>query len=129
MLTEITAEQRQEMQIKAALKREADKKFAKENLRNDFADIHNWRRMASTYKIRLPSWYVRNTRTIRRAGKQLGLTGTWVTEATGHSSLQSLMDDNPAWPSYAFIGLMLETVHEAKGQALVEVDELIAELI
>lgn len=115
MLSDISPEQRAEMQRKAAAKREEDKKFAAQNLRNDFSDKLQWRRLASAYKVRLPSWYVRNTRSIRRAAKTLGFDGCWVTDQTGHASLRELMESNPTWPSYAFIGLMLESAHERDG--------------
>lgn len=124
MLTTLTAVQRLEMQAKAAEKRELDKAFAEKHLRNDFTDIHSWRRLAAKYGVRMPSWYVRNTRTIRRALRTVGLDGSWVTEVTGHVSLKDLMDANPSWPSYAFIGLVLESAHERDGQEdLPEVDD------
>lgn len=115
MLTELTQEQREEFLKMAAEKRENDKEYARKHLRNDFADKGKWKQMASRYGVRLPSWYVRNTRTIRRAAKILGLDGTWVQESTGHYSLKELFEANPQWPSYAIIGLMLETAHEKAG--------------
>lgn len=124
MLADLTPEQRQEMRQKAAEKREYDKAWARENLRDDFADRPFWRRLASKYGIRLPSWYVRNTRSIRRALRLLKLDGTWTRDQTGALSLKDLMDANPSWPSYAFIGLILETVYENDGRGdLPELDE------
>ncbi len=124
MLPEITADQRQEMQRKAAEKREADQEFARLNLRNDFADANHWRRLASKYGLRLPSWYVRNTRSIRRALRLLGFDGSWVRDNTGAVSLKEWMELNWSWPSYAFIGLILESAHERDGQGeLPELDD------
>ena len=50
-LLDITPEQREIYRQKAAAKREADKVFALEHLRNDFADKNHWRRLASHYGV------------------------------------------------------------------------------
>lgn len=119
----ITPEQREIYRQKAAAKREADKAFALEHLRNDFADKNHWRRLASHYGVILPSWYVRTTKQIRRVLNHTGLSGSWVHEATGFSSVSEWMERNPDWPTYAFVGLVLEAAHERDNFAELPVEE------
>lgn len=114
-LPEITKEQREMYLEQARETKRLAEEYARANLRNDFPDINHWRRLASHYGIRLPLWYDRSTKAIRRALTKLGFTGEWVPEVTGFSSLKELMDANPSWPSYAFVGLVLESAHERDG--------------
>lgn len=73
----------------------------------------------------MPAWYNRTTRVIRRAMKALGYDGSWVKEHTGFTSLKELMDANPSWPSYAFVGLLLEAAHERdKFADIADIDDL-----
>lgn len=121
-LPEMTAEQRELYRQQAAEKRRKAQVYARENLNNDFADDAHWRRLASQYGIRLPVWYDRSSRAIRRAMKALGLDGSWVHEVIGFGSLRDFMDANPRWPSYAFVGLALEYAHERDGSPQLNTD-------
>lgn len=119
-LAEITPEMRQEYLRRAAEARQKAKDYAIEHLRNDFPDKNHWRKLASHYGITMPSWYNRTTRVIRRAMKVLGYDGSWVKDNTGHISLKELMEANPSWPSYAFVGLLLESAHARDNFAEIE---------
>lgn len=116
-LPEMTPEQREAYRQRARETQRRAQEYAAKHLQDDFADKNHWRALASKYGLRLPPWYDRSTRTIRRALRKLGFDGTWVADTTGFNSLRELMNANPSWPSYAFVGLVLESAHERDGFA------------
>lgn len=90
----------------AVLKREAV------DLRQDFADAPHWRGLATERGVRLPAWYVPGTdaRPIRRAARQLGITGAELDSVFGVRTCTALAELNPKYPAWAVIGLLLESV-------------------
>lgn len=126
----MTDEQRELYRQQAEETRRKARDYAEKNLRDDFPDKNHWKRLASHYGMRLPLWYDRSTRAIRRALNRLGYDGNWVPDVTGFSSLKELMGANPTWPSYAFVGVVLESAHERDNYAVLaepedDLDDLI----
>lgn len=109
-ILQITPEDRLKFQAQAALTKEANKKWAEENLRNDFADEKLWRSLSQQYSVRLPQWHVPSTETkyIKRALKKLNLDSSWWTDQTGCDNFKEFSDLNTEYPAYACIGLVLE---------------------
>lgn len=107
---QMTPEDRLKFQAQAALTKEANKKWAEENLRNDFADENHWRMLSQEYSVRLPQWYIPCTETkyLKRALKKLNLDSSWWTDQTGCSNFKEFSDMNPKYPAYACVGIILE---------------------
>lgn len=79
-------------------------------LRQGFADRRHWQRLASQFKVRMPPEYIpcSELRFARRAIRKTGLDYvTWFDEA-----LREFPKNNPTWPAYALIGLILEAAAE-----------------
>lgn len=114
-LTDITEAQRAELLEKARIAREERKALFQSQahlLKNDFMDKPHWRRLCSKYGVRMPADYVPGTelRLVRKAMRKAGVSPEKVREAFG--DLKALQRDNPDWPAYALIGLVLELVEE-----------------
>jgi hypothetical protein len=108
-LKDITPEQRAQMQEKARIARDK-KKEAGKNLRQDFSDEKFWRQTASDLGFRLPMSYVpaSETKHLKRAMKKLGVDPKEWLEAEGFSRLTTFGNENPDWPAWAHVGLLLE---------------------
>lgn len=78
-------------------------------LKQDFADKPHWRRLASSHGVRMPADYVPGTelRLVRKAMRKAGVTPDAVREAFG-GDVKKLQRENPTWPAFALIGLILE---------------------
>lgn len=111
-LKAITAEQRKEMQEKAAASRLAKKERAESlGIRQDFGgDEIRWRKMASDVGFRLaPTTSLSDeTKYIKRLLKHLGKEWSWYQENSGYLKAKDFYNDNPTWPAYALQGLILE---------------------
>jgi hypothetical protein len=79
-------------------------------LRQGFADRRHWQRLASQFKVRMPPEYIpcSELRFARRAIRKTGLDYVaWFDEA-----LREFPKNNPTWPAYALIGIILEAAAE-----------------
>lgn len=108
----MTLEQREQ----AKLKRIADQKWAKENLKDNFLDEPVWRSLGSDYSIRFPQRHVPGTelKYLKRTCKKLGLEISTFLESTGFSTLKQFAEVNNTFPSWALVGLILEFHHDHK---------------
>lgn len=124
-LSKITAEDMQQMRIKAKETKEAKKLWAEEHLIQDFGDdeVH-WRTLASKAGIRMPAKYVPSSdvKYMKRALKKLNIEPKEWLEVEGYKTLKGFSDDNPTWPMYSWIGLLLEHIDEIKPNELDRVD-------
>jgi hypothetical protein len=104
--TPMSQEQREEVR----LKRIADQEWAKDNLKDDFADEPVWRALGSEYSVRFPQRHVPGTelKYLKRTCKKLGLEISAFLESTGFSTLKQFAEANKTYPSWAFVGLILE---------------------
>lgn len=91
-------------------KREAAQSWAKENLRDDFADEAFWRSLGSDKGIRMPQRHVPGSeiKHLKRACKKLNIEVSSFLESTGFANLKQLAAVNKTWPSWALVGLILE---------------------
>lgn len=106
----------QEQREAVRLKRLADQKWAKANLKDDFADEPVWRTLGSEYGVRFPQRHVPATelKYLKRTCKKLGLEINTFLESTGFTTLKQLVSANKTYPSWAFVGLILEFYHDHK---------------
>lgn len=98
------------------LKRIADQEWAATHLKNDFADEPVWRSLGSEYGVRFPQRHVPATelKYLKRTCKKLGLEISTFLESTGFTTLKQLVSANKTYPSWAFVGLILEFHHDHK---------------
>lgn len=110
--TPMTEQQREEVR----LKRITDQEWAKENLKDNFADEPVWRSLGSDYSVRFPQRHVPGTelKYLKRACKKLGLEISTFLESTGFSTLKQFAQANKTYPSWALVGLILEFHHDHK---------------
>lgn len=110
--TPMTDEQRQLIKEK----REAAQLWAKENLRDDFADESFWRSLGSDKGIRMPQRHVPGSeiKHLKRACKKLNIEVSDFLESTGFANLKQLVAVNKTWPSWALVGLILEYENDIK---------------
>lgn len=111
-LSDITEAQRAELLEKARIAREERKALFQSQahlLKQDFADKNHWKRLASQYGVRMPADYVPGTelRLVRKAMKKAGVTPDQVRDTFG-GDVKKLQRENPSWPAFALIGLILE---------------------
>ena len=106
----------QEQREAVRLKRIADQEWAKANLKDDFADESVWRALGSEYSVRFPQRHVPGTelKYLKRTCKKLGLEISTFLESTGFTTLKQLVSANKTYPSWAFVGLILEFYHDHK---------------
>jgi len=106
----------EEQREAARLKRVADQEWAKANLKDNFADEPVWRALGSEYGVRLPQRHVPATelKYLKRTCKKLGLEISTFLESTGFTTLKQLVSANKTYPSWAFVGLILEFYHDHK---------------
>ena len=111
-----TPEEMEEIRLKGVEARRKKAEWAKEHLRNDFADHPLWRELAKKYDVKLPLYYEPNTETkyLHRVFKKTGTCYKEYLEACGATSLKQLASMNPTYPAYAEVGLLLEWVDENK---------------
>lgn len=85
------------------------------DLKRDFSDAGYWRKLAAYYGVRLPPWYVPGSelKYLRRAVAQTGLTQEMLRDGFG-GGVRLLQQNNPNWPAFALVGLLLELA-EANG--------------
>lgn len=109
-LPNFSDEERAAMTAKATETREANKAWAKENLRDNYADFPVWLELSKKYDCRLPHWYTpaSETKYVKRTLKKLNLTNEWWLNETGCSSYKDFIDINPDAPAYLMVGLILE---------------------
>ena len=93
-----------------------------DKLKTDFSDNGYWHRAARHYGVRMPGHHVPGTYIppIRQAMKRMGLMkpGEAFTKAfreTMDESYQTFVANNPGWPAFAIIGLLLECALERDG--------------
>lgn len=108
----MTEEQRQVVKEN----REAAQLWAKENLKDDFADEPVWRSLGSEYSVRFPQRHVPGTelKYLKRTCKKLGIEISSFLESTGFSTLKQFAEANKTYPSWALVGLILEFYHDNK---------------
>lgn len=116
-LSNLTEEQRAENIAKAQAAR-IEKRAAGASLKNDFKDENHWRELASKYGIRLPASYLpcSETKHVKRALKALGAEQSEYLEYNDEKSLRVFAENNPDWPAYAAVGVMLEWWDEKNGK-------------
>lgn len=110
--TPMTEEQR----IRVKEKRTEQKEWASTHLRDNFADEPVWRALGSEYSVRFPQRHVPGTelKYLKRTCKKLGLEISTFLESTGFTTLKQLVSANKTYPSWAFVGLILEFYHDHK---------------
>lgn len=103
-LASITPEEREAIQAKSKAAMAEKKAWAKEHLRNDFADNPLWRELAKKYDVKLPPYYEPNTETkyLHRVFKKTGTCCKEYLEACGATTLKQLASMNPAYPAFGF---------------------------
>ncbi|MNL54069.1 hypothetical protein D3C87_1773690 [compost metagenome] len=108
----MSEEQREEVR----LKRIAAQEWAKTNLKDDFDDEPVWRALGSEYGVRFPQRHVPATelKYLKRTCKKLGMEISTFLESTGFTTLKQLVSANKTYPSWAFVGLILEFHHDHK---------------
>ena len=108
----MSEEQREAVRIK----RLVDQEWAKNNLKDDFADEPVWRALGSEYGVRFPQRHVPATelKYLKRTCKKLTLEISTFLESTGFTTLKQLVSANKTYPSWAFVGLILEFYHDTK---------------
>lgn len=96
--------------------REAAQLWAKENLKDAFADEAVWRSLGSEYSVRFPQRHVPGTelKYLKRTCKKLGIEISSFLESTGFSTLKQFAETNKTYPSWALVGLILEFHHDHK---------------
>lgn len=110
-LTRMTDEDR----TNAAIKREAAKAWAEQNLLQELADENYWRTTASDYGVRMPLRHAPpEGKYLKRAAKKLGVDIQDFVKSTGFITLKQFTTANSKWPAYALVGLLLEYHHENK---------------
>lgn len=110
-LSKITAEDMQQMRIKAKETKDAKKLWAEQNLIQCFGDDEvEWRTLASKAGIRMPAKYVPSSdvKYMKRTLKKLNIDPKEWLEVEGYTTLKGFSNDNPMWPMYGWIGLLLE---------------------
>lgn len=112
-----TEEQRAENLVKAQQAR-IEKKAAGEHLKQDFADENHWRDLASKYGVRLPASYLpcSETKHVKRALRTIGASQAEFLEYHDEKNLKVFALDNPDWPAWAAVGVMLEWWDEKNGK-------------
>lgn len=103
---------------KAAEKREAWKAQA-HLLIPKFLDEPHWARLASKFGIRMPPAYIPAIDGLRYARKAIKKTGIDFVALNGFG-LKAWCLNNPQWPAYALVGLILEDGAELQGMAVPE---------
>lgn len=93
-----------------------------DNLKTDFADKGYWHRAARHYGVTMPGHHVPGTYIppIRKAMKKMGLLkpGEAFSKAfreTIDEEYRTFIANNPDWPAFAIIGLLLECALERDG--------------
>ena len=108
--------------VEARRRRRAEFNANAHNLKTDFADKGYWHRAARHYGVIMPGHHVPGTYIppIRKAMKKMGLlkTGEGFTKAfreTIDEDYRTFVANNPDWPAFAIIGLLLECALERDG--------------
>lgn len=93
-----------------------------DKLKTDFSDKNYWHRAARYYGVSMPGHHVPGTYIppIRKAMKKMGLLkpGEGFTKAfreTIDEEYRAFVANNPDWPAFAIIGLLLECALERDG--------------
>ena len=109
-----TSEEREAMREKAAATKAA-KKLAGQHLKQDFLDEPKWREMASDIGFRLPQSHIpcSETKYLKRLLNVCSIDPRDWLAGEGYSSLREFSLDNPDWPAYAHLGLVLEQHFES----------------
>lgn len=112
-LSNITDEQRQEMQRKAAEKKAAKQQWAKDNLKLEWDDKKHWQELASKHGFRLPVYYEpAKSKFVNRFLKHFDLSQEWYQDVTGYSNGNQEAKANPNMPAFCQVGLLLEALDE-----------------
>lgn len=79
-------------------------------LRQDFADRGYWLKLAASFGVRMPNTNApgTETRALRKAMRKCGVTGADLLAVFGNANPAHLAADNPTWPAWALVGLILE---------------------
>lgn len=118
MLGDMTQEERVKLLVKAKearqLKKEQGEKYAKENLKLEYADSPHWKRLSSDAGWRMPPWWeAYNAKRIRKLLKCIGRDGAWLTNHWG-VNINKVGNLNPTYTCYAICGLILEDHYSDK---------------
>jgi hypothetical protein len=108
-LTNLTPEQRLEIQEKAKASRLAKIEAGKDVIQ-DYDELNLWRDLASQAGMRLPATYYPSSATkyVRKALKKVGITPKEWCEIGGYSTLDGFGKDNPKDSIVLEVGLILE---------------------
>lgn len=114
MLSNITPEQRLQMQAKVRASKEAKRTWANDNLKINYADEAHWRSLASEAAFRLAPSYEpsTNAKYIRRLLKHIGKDNSWLELHTGCKNANAFAKMEPAWTAFAIQGTLLENYFE-----------------
>ncbi|HBD9982810.1 TPA: hypothetical protein KLH15_003540 [Shigella sonnei] len=124
-ITNMTPEERaavNRLAVEARRRRRAEFNANADNLKTDFADKAYWHRAARHYGVIMPGHHVPGTYIppIRKAMKKMGLLkpGEGFTKAfreTIDEDYRVFTANNPDWPAFAIIGMLLECALERDG--------------
>lgn len=123
-IADLTPEERAVLVERAQLARQqkiAAFKAKAHLLEKDFEDMPHWRRLARRFKVRMPPSYMpcSELKYARRACKRVGLNYVeWFDE-----KLRDFPRNNPTWPAYALVGLILEAAAEIANVEVPEEDD------
>lgn len=116
MIANMTDSQRREALelARAARKQKTEQWKANAHLlQQKFADAAYWQKLASKFGVRVPSAYVPGyeMKPIRKAMRKLNITPAVFAEVFG-GNIKSFQSNNPRWPAFAIIGLLLEIAEQ-----------------
>lgn len=108
-LQNLTDEERQ-ANLELARKVKQEKAEAGKLLFHDFSDLPHWKRLAQKYEVRLPLSYIPNSevRHMKKIIKKVGADYKAYLDSCGYSNFKQFHLNNPTWPLYSEVGLMLE---------------------
>lgn len=107
-LVPLTPDQRAVNQEKARLTRQL-KAQVRTQVRNDYADMGEWERLAREAGLRLPPPGTKITSTVmRRWFRKIGISARGYYAWSGERSLGEFVINNPRWSARAWAGLCLE---------------------
>lgn len=110
-LNNLTQEEREDLKLKSKLTLERKKQEGAHLLQDFGTDKKEWKILSKKYGIRNAPYYIPATETkyIKRALRQLNIEISTFLDSVGCKSLKEYAEMNPDWPSYALVGVLLES--------------------
>lgn len=110
-LSELTDEQRLELQQKRKESADREKQYAEDNLQLDYLDDSAWADLAKQYGVRLPIRYkAPSTKIVRKALRAIGKDVQWFKDVWGIKKVEDAWLMNPRLNARAVVGYTLEAL-------------------